>query len=46
MIKHLALSRALVVGVFLLVSSLSFAGEEKMGGNEATITGRVVDPAG
>ena len=37
---------ALVVGAFLLAASLTFAAEEKkMGGEEATITGQVVDPA-
>lgn len=46
MIKHLAFFTALIVGVFLLVSSFSFAAEDKkMGGEEKTITGQVVDPA-
>jgi hypothetical protein len=47
MSKYLGFFIALVVGVFLLASSIiALAGEEKkMGGKEATITGQVVDPA-
>jgi hypothetical protein len=45
MVKYLGFFTALIVGTFLLTSSLALAGEEKMGGEEKTITGRVVDPA-
>ncbi|MBI2486185.1 MAG: hypothetical protein HYW01_04345 [Deltaproteobacteria bacterium] len=44
--KHLDLPLTMIIGVFLLISSLTLAAEEqKMGGEEATITGQVVDPA-
>ena len=44
--KYLGFFTALIVGVFLLAATLTFAAEEmKTGGEEKTITGQVVDPA-
>jgi hypothetical protein len=46
MTKHLGFVTALFLMAFFLVSSFTLAGEEKkMGGEEKTITGLVVDPA-
>ncbi|MER3445829.1 MAG: hypothetical protein C4291_02870 [Candidatus Dadabacteria bacterium] len=46
MAKYLGFFAALIVGAFLIASSLASAAEKKeMMGKEATITGQVVDPA-
>lgn len=46
MIRHLGFLAALIVGAFLFASSPTFGAEEmKETGKQATITGRVVDPA-